>query len=268
MKLSHFEVAVTGETSSEILRTFRPFDKADCYAAAAGVEYYLRLGIGYTYKRISSNLSPTGAGGEIRELAAKATAHDYGVIAELPLIDLIAPRLSSREFDSSGLSYTLTPSYAYVKANISDSITYPGASQSEKLPTVNRNGIVLFGSVNVKSSSLLSFKICREIDKKLVGKATKLTRHGFEIGILGFAFIRSGSYDDENGNAHVNTSGFGLSAAGIISWLKQSNILRLRNDLVGNVINRVDLAFDYASYSGVRNLAVGNTKFYGLRLSF
>lgn len=267
VRLDYGEIGIVDETNADVTGYVYPYDVAKCYSVAVAVEYYVRIGIGYTYKRIYSELGVVGAGRAVIS-DGRATAHDYGVVVEFPIGELIGRRLQTEETSKRTLGFALTPSVAYTKANIGNPIEYRDAAQADRLPKASRLGSSVYSAIKIGKATLGSLLLATEKEKDLFGDNAEIHKRGLELGILGTVFLRAGKCDDDAGGVHTNTSGFGVSLRGAIAWLESLEVLRLKNDFVGRAISNLDLTFDYAKYGDDPEQPLSNTKFLGLRLSF
>ncbi|MFA7332083.1 MAG: hypothetical protein WC326_13520 [Candidatus Delongbacteria bacterium] len=68
---------------------------------------------------------------------------------------------------------------------------------------------------------------------------------GWELGVLGFAYLRGGHYADPAGLVERKTSGGGLQSGGLVNWLLRSRPERAGRP-VFQLLRRLDLRFDWA----------------------
>jgi len=259
LKIDYGTIACTNE-SSNVVSYFNPVEKADNYTIGAGVEYYVRLGIGYTYKKINSRLGPSRRSG-----TGEANAYDLGVMAEFPLFDIIQYQIPLDQSNKYFMKFALTPSVAYVRANKGDDIYYINVAQSDPLPKMSRTGISVNGAVKIKNSTLACFTLTKETQKDLVGKSFKVKKNGYEFGLLGVFYVRGGRFKDDPPDRNVKTSGYGISLNGLVSWLFTLDRIHIKNDLLEHIVKSLDVSYDQAKYSGD---VLSNTKFVKWGFSF
>ncbi|MCC6962901.1 MAG: hypothetical protein IT585_06585 [candidate division Zixibacteria bacterium] len=234
------------------------YDKADLFTVAGALEYYARIGLGFTHKRIRSYLGPEGY-----DIVGKANASDYAVAVELPIVDLVG----TTPAPNRAVNYDFTPSFAYVRANNGDDIEYPDAAQEDPLPKLSRTGIALKLGAASGRASIASLLLVHEWQKDLVGSdAATIKKFGAEFGVLGSLFIRGGKYNDDDGQTDTYTYGLGLRAGGIIAWLARRSHIDPNSRLVRWVDSGFDVAFDYGRYDKGSSL-ISETNFYSLRVS-
>jgi len=257
-KMDYGRFAITEPNSPEVLGYFDSWDKADYYSIGIGIEYFLRLGVGYTHKKIESHLADFGSGSESGAGSASGTAHDFGIIAELPFSELVPHKIYLRESDKYFFHYDLTPSFAYVQANIGDDIAYIDASQADPLPQISRTGVSLYTAINLSNSVLSSWRFVLETERYLYSRPDKMTNTGYEIGFFGTIYYRAGTYRE------VDTYGLGFRLQGVISWLDTFGKLGSENRFLSQLVRNLDLSYDFAKYDGS---ALSDKKFFKLSLS-
>jgi hypothetical protein len=231
------------------------------------MEYYVRIGVGYTYKRVTSRLFSHRGSVETVVVDGKATAHDFGVAAELPIGELISSGVQANQTSKRNLGFALTPSLAMTIVNMGDDIRYKDVAQTDNLPKARRLGMSVYSAIKIGKATLGSLLLAVEEEKDLFGDKNKMQKRGVELGILGMVCLRAGKYDDDAGEIHINTYGAGFSLGGAIALLEGLEVLRLKDNFLGRTISNLDLTFDYARYDDDPNQALSNTEFIGIRLS-
>ena len=232
------------------------YDKADGYTIAAGFEYYLRAGFGYTHKTIKSDLSVP-----FYSMVGTADVSDYGILVELPIAEILRRTDDIGSPQTGAVEFEFTPSVAYVKANDGDGFKYSGVFVNESLPTTSKTGIALKTGIKRDQLPLATLLLVYESEKELYNDDRKSNRRGVEIGLYDVLYARLGKLDDDWGELHPYTFGFGISFGGLLTWLESRDVLQR-----GEVLRRADLNFDYAQYEG-GDYPLADTKFYRLRLS-
>jgi hypothetical protein len=250
MKLDFGTIPLDGGYSS------KPYDKANGYTLAAGFDFFLRAGIGFTHKNITSDQSVPGY-----TSIGKSDATDYGVLVELPIADLLRRREVAKAPEESSLKFEFTPSIAYVKADDGDDMDYSGAWYNSPLPTASKTGLAVKVGIKRNQLPLTSLLLVHETEKDLYNEDRETKRRGVELALFDVLFARLGKLDDNWGQLHPYTFGFGLSVGGFLAWLESHHALHLSDSL-----RRFDLNFDYAQYEG-GDYTLSGTKHYRLRLS-
>jgi hypothetical protein len=232
------------------------FDQANVISFGFGVDYYVRVGIGVSYKRVESIPN--------YHFQAKGNAFDFGMIVELPAIN-IRRQNKSGTTEIGEINYELRPSLALVFANIGNEIKYPDGSTDDP-PKMGKLGFALNQHLGFENSVIVSNKLIYEHNRDLTGRPDPVDKYGFELGLADVFFIRLGRYNQPAINEKVNTRGFGLSSKGIVSWLKTSGKLRIKNQFWDRIITNSDLSYNQAVYDSFGNK--DETKFVGLSFSF
>ncbi len=159
--------------------TYNAFERADMLTFGVGINYIVRLGLGYTYKWIDSELAPFGPGQQIGSGAAKAPAHDFGALLQVPVIDIVS-RIQQRPLEfGNGVSPLFNLTFGWAERNIGGDLYYPFQQQSDPLP---RQGVLgwnfeigLQTEVNHQPLKIVSFTWAREAENILVSVQTTAT---------------------------------------------------------------------------------------------
>jgi hypothetical protein len=243
------------------------YDLIKSYTASFAVDYYVRLGLGYTTKKIESRLASIGAGTEVGVAFADGDATDFGLLLELPIHRMVTGGIRLQDTPGSLLTLQLTPSIAYVQANDGDDMAYVDAAQADPLPKTKKIGYALAAALNLNDRELFAARYHTEKETLLVGDKPEVDRWGAEFGALGTAFVRFGSFEGE-GIPKLSTFGFGFRLRGVLDWLKLEDQLDGSNGVVRYLGAHFDLSFDHARWKDVADHAMANTKFCRLSLSF
>jgi len=204
-------------------------NKSDNYSISIAYEYFIRLGLGYTYKKISTGLYyPSDI---------TIDANDLGIIVELPIAKILKPDRRLNSSKKRSLSWELTPSVAYTENN-----RYDESNEYADLPSWGRFGISINAVLNFKSSVLMSAKFVNEHVKHPEHYNDTSPRKGIEIGLADIAFIRFG-------RENKNTFGIGFKSRGVCSWLYTLNWIKSGNRLLNRILTNLDISIDYAVYN-------------------
>ncbi len=262
-KITYGEVTAT-EPSGEFLGINYPYEEASFYTIGLGVDFFAQLGIGYTIKNVKSELgpSPFGGGG-----IAKATAHDFGIIANLPFGEIFPLEITIGKHKSHKINFDFTPSYAYVKANSGDDITYFAGAETNPIAEIKRTGYSIYSGINLDQSSLFSYRVVNETEEDLVtADAEDIDKEGREIGILGILYYRWGQYSDDFGNIDIKTSGYAINLKNIIKWFDTIGP-GYSNKIERYITDRFDFIFEYASYDNEEDEVYSNMAFFKINFS-
>jgi len=246
----------------QVVSTYEAYEASRCYTVALGVEYYLRLGVGYTFKKIETKLTDQGAGAERVLAFARGDAHDYGLIVELPLHSWFTNGIGLHGSLERQVRLRVTSSFAYVRSNVGDDLEYVDAAQSDPLPTLKRIGFSAAGALDWNEKECLAIRGVVETETLLLGDRPKATKKGVELGALGIAYFRLGGTDDVMING--TTWGLGFRLRGVFQWLRLTERPQYTRGLLGYLVRHFDLSFDFARWRGVG----GKTEFMRLAVSF
>jgi hypothetical protein len=263
-KIDFGKFAIT-DPYGTVIDTYDSYDKTDYFSGGLGLEFRpLRIGFGYTYKRIKSVLGYGGTGIGRSSGTATSNAHDYGYLAQIRLHEL-APH--KWYFDQAQKYYAhleLTPSYAYVKANVGDSMAYLEAAEKDPLPEVTHRGPAVYGAIDINQARLISVYWTSEIWKASYAE-TEAKPHGLELGVGDIFFYRTGKFVQPMVDP-VDSKGYGFSLSGVVVWLDVLGQADTNHSVVGRWARRLDVRFDYAKLSGA-NSVFDNTKYYKITVS-
>ena len=235
---------VRTDPTGTILGSVEPYDDAKQFSIGVGFDYSLKAGLGFSYKKINSQLADFGFGSESGLVNTKATAVDFGLYLEFPFHQLMGKKLYISE--SKNISYEIAPVFSYVKANIGDDISYIDAAQSDPLPKISRMGLGLKFSVFSNDQERLSAFLVYEREKSLVYISSKINRKGIEIGLFNSVYVRVGKYKDEKTTIDYKTIGYGFSLRGLIENMSGNKKLSAKNDWIGYILNKIDIKYDWA----------------------
>ena len=283
-----------GETG-EIIATFQGSEHADIFSLGMGADFGIKIGLGFNYKRIDSNIAPwlEGVG------RASVNAYDIGLIAHLPLLETFSKLTHRNTKISERLWPFLLTGLGYSRSNMGGKIIYINAAQADPLPRVAR----LAASVNtgiIYSNGDLSFRLvdfewsseARDLlvkrsstgnityqgvfsdiglfDNVITGNSKPgiETSRGWELDILELISLRHGRFEDPGGAVFYDTDGFGLRSSGLfkiafilVSQLKSNAILSFLG-------NHVDVQYNTGEFTAGPGHPLDGTKFKGVRVSF
>jgi hypothetical protein len=231
-------------------------DRADCYTAALGVDYLIRVGIGYTYKRITEDITDP----YYYNSSFKANGEDVGITVELPLWRVWRSK-HPKELLEPPPAVQITPRYTYVIAN--------GAQGRDLLPQKYRKGLSLHAKCVKTGCSVVDMTLVGEIEEPHLGEG-RILKGGVELGLMEICFLRIGEFKDdpmESYGIDINTFGLGFSLNGLIKYTRIIEHVRPSQTRLRWLLANLDVRFDYARYGGEKNQALYNTRFYKLTVS-
>jgi hypothetical protein len=238
---------------------YNPKDKADFYTVALGAEYLVRIGVGFTSKKITSDIDPAAG-------IAQADARDFGFLFEIPIFDIVGNDFLFDQSVERPMALELTPSFAYVTANDGDDIAYINVARSDPLPKTEGIGFSLYTALKTGPARLGSVRFSYEAIRDLVGDPEDLIRKGLELGVIDALFLRIGSFKDYLGGFDQTTWGFGLDTRGIVSLIMASRP-EPESKILAYLANHASLSFDFAKYN-INGMPPDNTEYVQFKLSF
>lgn len=276
------------------LETFEAFESSDQFTVGIGVDYLIKGSVGITYKHVVSHLAPFGTAEEQGTGEARANLYDYGLLVDVPVLD-ITSKLSYTQFQLlPRLSPFLDFSVGLSKNNLGqETISYTDRQQADQLPRNARAGIGFdcgfryskdgaeWRPVSFKWTIEASSELARPypetgykaglgdikfFDEIVLGKTNRETdkKKGWELNFLEFLSIRGGRFEEDpmRGNRHFNTSGWGLRSAGLTKLLRTMGSSVVNEGLLGFIVNHIDVRYNYSQLTtDGSNNALSGTKF-------
>jgi hypothetical protein len=286
--------AFTNSSGPAVISYFNAWEKSSGWTVGAGLDFVVKLSAGVTFKSVESHLSPIGSEVGQGSGTVDVKARDYGVMALVPLMDVItATSGASLEF-ASKLRPLLDVGFGYARSNVGDSVSYLSAAQSDPLPRKAAVGLYLeAGALSSAFNSTwkpLSFMIVREtedilvtrfdtgswkyqdglgdikfVDNLILGKYSPnvLTRRGWQVQAGEMVYVRGGSV--EGPGLKYETSGYTLRLGGVFKIImflspeaRGAGWFRIMADVL-------DFQYTSAKYSST-NSPIRDTSFKGINI--
>jgi len=288
------EIIITGETDPTPLGLFRyhPYESSDQWTIGIGMNYWVRISAGLTFKHITSkrSLEPWSTS------TASVNAVDYGMLLDIPVTEILSRSLQSSFEIYPHINSILDLSLGFSRNNLGDKVIYRTQDPGDALPRTARIGIgfdigALYEVEDLKWK-IFSFKWTVEANDLLVRRLPDTTMYrwayqenfgdinffkdvilgnsnsktkkgkGWELNFFEFAYVRSGRYEGTKGSLGVNTTGFGIRLTGIFKALSVLNP-RIKSDKTVNFIfKHLDIRYNQSTYDS------DGTKFNGINLLF
>ena len=218
MKMDFGELSRMNERG-EVIGTFTSADASNNIGVSLALRSVVEIGLGATTKWIAS---------EIDVLEGSAKAHDFGLIAVVPVVGVLE-RLTGREFTlNQHLQPQLNVGFGVAWQNRGgETIIYPGALFADPLPANRRHGWSGSLGVDWRSDSLglaigrvtFSKETYRpQVDGAHITSLAEDDMSGVEVSILETVAIRRGTYDDFDGETHLKTSGWTVKSDGLFKF--------------------------------------------------
>ena len=289
---------ITSEASPEIITgVFQSSEHADIFSFGVGVDFGLKIGLGFNYKKIDSNLAPAiGLEGVGR---ANVNAFDIGLIAHLPLLETFSKLTHRNTKISERLRPFFLPGFGYSKSNVGGNVIYINAAQADPLPRVARIAIsietgLLYSDEDV-DWRVFAFEWSSEAEDLLVRrspdgiftykgwfgdigffdnvikgnlKKNVVIKRGWELNLFEFISLRGGRYEDRAGSVLYDADGFGIRSSGLLKIAFILNPRLKSNSVLSFMGNHVDVQYNTSKFNAARGHPLDGTKFKGVRVSF
>jgi hypothetical protein len=162
----------TGSGGPEEISRFHSDESSDQWTIGIGLDHWIKLSGGLTFKHIVSNLSPIGTEQEQGTGVASVNAVDYGVLLDVPVMDIISRALQSSLEIYPHVNPLLDLSFGLSRDNLGDKVVYVDPAQADPLPRAARVGVGLHIGVLYLSDGIewnpFSFKWTIEANDMLV----------------------------------------------------------------------------------------------------
>ena len=251
----------------DTLGLFESYDAVKCLAIGFGWQRKVRIGFGYAIKFIDSRLAPQGAGAEAGSGSADGTAHQFGLMVELPIHELTADDEPHNDASAGRTETKITPTFACVFDNLGKDMRYIDADQSDKLPKMSRVGLSVLVAVDSAGREYYSFRGSVEWEKLLVGNSPDQAKAGLEVGVLRTLFGRIGLLGFDEASERLTTYGLGFRLRGFLDAVFQDNAADEDRDFGAYFARHIDFAVDYAKYGSRDGNDLSKTWFYAISVS-
>ncbi len=273
---------ITDENGIELGR-FRSWESYTAYSIGLGFDYFLRLNLGITLKKIESKLAIN---------TVKADAADYGMQCIIPVSELTEKICNSKILIMNEVKPRLDISMGYAVVNVGNKITYLDSDQKDPLPKQARMGYAVSIGAGKQiedmqldvlkwewSSEAVDYLIDRDQagnssyisspgeiriwDNVLLGKSDKNVRinKGWRVNLSEIFQYSHGISRDLYYGAEQRTSGWLLSSSGIFKLLAVES----KNSLLNFVARHVYIDYCKMKYS-IRNNSL-HREFEGIAVS-
>ena len=273
----------TNENGQE-LGTFNSFEKSDQFSVGFGADYFLRIGVGWNFKNIRSVLGsfyvPTYSSD------AKASATDFGLIIQAPIIDILRRAGTESVEIYPGIEPLFNLTFGYARSNMSDkAIVYAADMQMpDPLPRNATIGLSadfgLVAHVNAQRWKIITLTLAREAEDLLITRhpngtfsyqtglgdisffkhvvrgelsgAERADLHkGWELNFGEIMYVRGGSFAEspDYGNRNYSTSGFTFRVSGLFKALQALDPDAMEYGALRFIADHIDFVYDQSKYS-------------------
>lgn len=154
--------------------SFYSIDYYHAYSIGLGIDYFVQLNAGITYKAITSILSDPPTQPEIGEGKAEPSVIDFGLMINVPLLNLVFENLRLELNNDLILKPDFNFSLGYSKSNIGDEVSYVDPDQADPLPRIDRIGYGVSTGMDLIFSNFqlntFNFALTVEADDILIRK--------------------------------------------------------------------------------------------------
>jgi len=163
----------------EFIRVGEPADPSgskdyyNAYSLGFGIDYYVQLNAGITYKSITSILVDNPAAEpEFRNAKAEPNVVDFGLLINVPVLKLIDEDMAIELEGDMQLKPDFNFSVGYSKSNIGDEVYYIDPAQADPLPRMDRFGYGISTGFDLRGNSfqmkIINFSLTVEADDILI----------------------------------------------------------------------------------------------------
>jgi hypothetical protein len=149
-EFNYGEYIRTGEGDPIQISTFESKDYYYAFSLGVGIEYYVQLNAGITYKSITSILSGQPVGGGPGSGRAEVSAIDFGFLLNVPVIKLIDEKFTLDLFENIPSKPYLNLSTGLAITNLGDEVYYIDQAQADPLPRSARLGYGISTGIDLK----------------------------------------------------------------------------------------------------------------------
>ncbi len=138
----YFDLGNFTETASDDptpIGSWHAYEKCDNLSFGIEIDYKVKLGLGYSFKWIDSELAPFGSGQNSSMGIAKLPAHDYGAILQIPVVDLVSDAIETPIAINDKVAPMFDLTFGYARRNVGGEINYGIPEQGDPLP---RQGVL------------------------------------------------------------------------------------------------------------------------------
>jgi hypothetical protein len=273
---------------NEPLGTFHSTERAGVWTLGVGFDYVVKAGLGWNFKHIESNLAPTVYNTPQRDDGqAKANAHDFGMVAYLPIEEFVS-RLGGKTFENQpGLRPFYGIGLGYSKNNIGET--------DAALPRTARIGTSLNAGLSFSKAEqtwrLVSFEHIYEAEDLLLQRNSQgeidyagplgdidfgdnvilrkdnpdiITKKGWKLSFFEILAIRGGHYEYPLDEVRYDTDGLGFSLHGVLKAIRHFNPKFQDDPMLNFLYNHIDIQLESSNLDGS---FLSGTEFQGITIS-
>ncbi|MBN2424836.1 MAG: hypothetical protein JXR46_08230 [Calditrichaceae bacterium] len=284
----------------EILGYFDSEEYYTAYSIGASLDYGVKFNIGYTFKKITSKISPleVTVGNETGDAKAEGNAHDFGIQVVVPVISIIDKRNNKETLLWGKFKPKTDLSLGYSLLNTGDQIYYINPRLADPLPKSAQIGLAITLGLDMPIRetvfSVIKLDLSTEARDLLIERSTDSLGTGKYIsspGKINFwknvlqgestdqiavykgwriqigEFIEL-SYGEISGESRfdngISTSGYRISSRGLLKFIN----MYTDNPVVSYMAEHIEVSYAYSSYKSTNDShPYSRTKFKGITIS-
>jgi hypothetical protein len=286
--------AVTTLTGPAVIGYFDAWERSSNVTVGIGLDCVVKLSAGMTFKSVESHLSPVGTESEQTGGSANVSARDYGIMALLPLPELVEEAGAGSCELAQQLKPLLDVGFGYAQCNRGGAVVYADAAQSDPLPRKAALGLSVEAGVVYSGFDPawkpVSYMLVHEAEDILVKRANNgvwsyqeglgdigfmdhviagktspdvWVRKGWQVQAGEMVYIRGGSVHAPGLN--YETSGYTLRLGGIFKVIMLLSPEAREAGWFRFLASVLDLQYTSAHYSGTSS-PIRDTAFKGINI--
>ncbi len=279
------------------------WEKQDNYTIGVGVDWFVKLGLGYNFKTENSEEPTPDSSGLFHSAGNKVSAHDYGMMVQIPVLDIASGFAEQPIMLFRKLQPVFDFNLGYARRNIGGYTALPSFDVSIPLPCTATLGLNLeLGlktTVENRKWDLFSFVWAREaedllisekeiispagstsyeydyksgigdiepIDNLILGRSYgKVDLHkGWQVQLADFLYIRGGKF--EGIGYSYSTFGTSIELNGLLKLLAAFDMLDIKHGTFGFLVDHFNLQYHFSEYTNSVNAGMDGTTFKAINL--
>lgn len=153
---------------------FETKDYYDAFSIGVGVDYFVQVSAGFTYKDVTSILSDMPSANQTNAAKAEIGVYDLGLLLNVPVLKLIDDEIIWGQVVMYKPFFNFSMGFA--KTNIGDKIYYIDPSQADPLPRTDRIGYGINTGMDIINDrikiNMFNLSFTAEADDILIGVRT------------------------------------------------------------------------------------------------
>jgi hypothetical protein len=287
------EFIVPGPAGPDEIGRFNAYEKSESFSIGFGLDYLIKLGVGFNFKSVESKLSPFGTEQEPGAGSANPFAMDYGMVVDIPVTEFISATLAEPLELLPKVVPVLDVTMGYARSNVGDEVKYFDVQQPDPLPRSATLGLSVETGVVSKALSsdwkILSLTWAREVqdllvktdadgqiqyqgwfgnikpfDNLILGNwgANVQLRKGWQVEIGEIVSVRGGSFSGSNLLIY-KTDGYTIRLSGFLKLLEAVARSAVADTWLGFVRDHIDAQY-HSSDFGKSSYPLSENSYKGL----